>query len=183
MNYVKTWKEVMLRPTDFFREMPTTGGYSEPLTFATINYIISGLLTVILIRGLHINNIYGVGSSEFSFSMLLATVIMTPISGIIYLLIVGAIFYICYKVLGGTGSYEGTVRFMSYASAIVVVSWIPLLNLVAWVYGIYLYVVGGTFVHRVSMGKSVLAILLPYILVILLAIVLTAVIAFFVFSR
>jgi hypothetical protein len=72
---------------------------------------------------------------------------------------------------------------MSYASAIVVVSWIPLLNLVAWVYGIYLYVVGGTFVHKVSMGKSVLAILLPYILVILLAIVLTAVIAFFVFSR
>ena len=184
MDYFKTWKEVMLRPSDFYREMPTSGGYSEPLTFAAISYIISGLLTVIFIRGLHIGDMYGVDSSEFSFSMLLTAVIMTPISGIIYLFIVGAIFYITYKVLGGTGSYEGTVRFMSYASAILVVSWIPLLNLIAWIYGIYLYIVGGTFVHKVSMGKSALAILLPYILVILLtiillAIIITAVIAFF----
>ncbi len=73
MDYFKTWKEVMLRPSDFYRKMPTTGGYSEPLTFAAISYIISGLLTVILIRGLHIGDMYGVNSSEFSFSMLLAS--------------------------------------------------------------------------------------------------------------
>jgi hypothetical protein len=183
MDYFKTWKEVMLRPSDYYRKMPTTGGYSEPLTFAAISYIISGLLTVILIRGLHIGDMYGVDSSEFSFSMLLASVIMTPIAGIIYLLIGAAIFYIIYKLLGGTGSYEGTVRFMSYASAILVVSWIPLLNLITWIYGIYLYIVGGAFVHNVSMGKSTLAILLPYILAILLAIILAAFIASFVLSH
>jgi hypothetical protein len=177
MDYFKNWKEVMLRPSDFYREMPTTGGYSEPLTFAAISYVISGLLTVIFISGLHIGDMYGVNS----FSMLLASIIMTPISGIIYIFITGAIFYIIYKVLGGNGTYEGTVRFMSYASAIVVVSWIPLLNLVAWIYGIYLYIVGGTFVHNVSMGKSALAILLPYIIIILVAIILAAVLAFFVF--
>jgi hypothetical protein len=177
IDYFKTWKEVMLRPSDFYREMPTTGGYSEPLTFAAISYVISGLLTVIFISGFAGGDMYGVNG----FSMLLASIIMTPISGIIYLFIIGAIFYISYKVLGGNGTYEGTVRFMSYASAIVVVSWIPLLNLVAWIYGIYLYIVGGTFVHNVSMGKSALAILLPYIIIILVAIILAAVLAFFVF--
>ena len=184
MDYFKTWKEVMLRPSDFYREMPTTGGYREPLTFAAINYIISGLLTVIFISWLQIGDIYGVGDIYGNnFSMRLASVIMTPIAGIIYIIIMGAIFYFSYKVLGGTGTYEGTVRFMFYASAIVVISWIPLLDLVALIYGIYLYIVGGKFVHNVSTGKSILAILLPYILVILLAIILTAVIAFFVFSH
>jgi len=72
-------------------------------------------------------------------------------------------------VLGGTGSYEGTVRVISYATAVLALSWIPLLGLLASIYGLYLYIVGGMTVHNVSMGKSAVAVLLPIVLIFILA--------------
>jgi hypothetical protein len=48
MGYIETWKEVMQRPSDFFREMPKTGGYADPLTFAAISFIIYALLAAFL---------------------------------------------------------------------------------------------------------------------------------------
>jgi hypothetical protein len=91
--------------------------------------------------------------------------------GIIFLFIGATIFYIIYKVLGGSGSYEGTVRFISYATAVMAVSWIPLIGWVFGLYEIYLYIVGGMFVHDVSMAKSVIAVLLPTVVIIFLAVI------------
>ncbi|KKG11592.1 hypothetical protein EO98_05800 [Methanosarcina sp. 2.H.T.1A.6] len=171
MDYIETWKEVIQRPSDFYRKMPTTGGYNEPLTFAAISYIIYGLLTGLFGRGM-MRGMYGYGGiTEFGFSTVLMTVIMAPIVGIISIFIGAAIFYIIYKVLGGTGSYEGTVRFISYASAVMALSWIPLIGWFFGLYEIYLYIVGGMIVHDVSMVKSAIAVLLPTFVVILLAIV------------
>lgn len=48
MDYIKTWKEVILRPADFYSRMPTTGGYADPLTFAAISLIIYGLLNAFI---------------------------------------------------------------------------------------------------------------------------------------
>jgi len=101
------------------------------------------------------------------FFAILMTVIITPIAGIISIFIEAAILYIIYKILGGTGSYEGTVRFISYATAVLVLSWIPIIGWIAGIYGIYLYIVGGIYVHDISMARSVIAILLPTLLIIL----------------
>jgi hypothetical protein len=176
MGYIETWKEVMQRPSDFYREMPKIGGYADPLTFAAISFIIYALLTALLTaffgRGMYMDGgmyggMYG-GVREFSFFAVLITLIMTPIAGIISLFIEAAILYIIYKVLGGTGSYEGTVRFISYATAVLVLSWIPIIGWIVGIYGIYLYIVGGMYVHNISMARSAIAILLPTLLVILL---------------
>lgn len=170
MNYIETWKEVIQRPSDFYRRMPTTGGYADPLIFAVINYIIYGLLTALVNPGMSMGSMFG--AKEFSFTMVIASVIATPIIGIIFSLFIGgAILYIIYKILGGTGSYEGTVRFIAYSTAVMAISWIPIIGLIASIYGIYLYIVGGSFVHNVSMGKSAIAVILPIILIILLAMV------------
>lgn len=42
MDYIKTWKKVILKPDKFFMKMPTAGGYADPLTFAAINYSYPG---------------------------------------------------------------------------------------------------------------------------------------------
>jgi hypothetical protein len=63
MGYIETWKKVMQRPSNFFKEMPKTGGYADPLTFAAINFIIytllTALLTVIFGRGMYMDGMYG----------------------------------------------------------------------------------------------------------------------------
>ena len=48
MDYVETWKEVIQNPTDFYRRMPTSGGFGDPLTFAVINYFIYGLFSAFI---------------------------------------------------------------------------------------------------------------------------------------
>lgn len=180
MGYVETWKEVMQTPSDFYREMSKTGGYADPLTFAAISFIVYALLaalfTVLFGHGMYMdgsmyggmyNGMYG-GMRGLGFFAILMTVIITPIAGIISLFIEAAILYIIYKILGGAGTYEGTVRFISYATAVLVLSWIPIIGWIAGIYGIYLYIVGGMYVHDVSMARSVIAIILPTLLVILL---------------
>ncbi len=137
MDYIETWKEVIQSPSDFYRRMSTTGGYADPLTFAAISFAISGILTALFNFG--ISSIFGMQGRGFSFLMLIGIAIATPILGIIGLFIGAAIFYVIYKILGGTGSYEGTVRFVSYASAPAVLSWIPLIGLVAGFTGYILY--------------------------------------------
>ncbi|WP_292387725.1 YIP1 family protein [Methanosarcina sp. UBA5] len=170
MGYIETWKEVMQSPSDFYREMPKTGGYADPLTFAAISFIIyallAALLTALFGRGMY-EGMYG-SMRGLGFFAILMTVIITPIAGIISLFIEAAILYIIYKVLGGTGSYEGTVRFISYATAVLVLSWIPIIGWIVGIYGIYLYIVGGIYVHDVSMARSAIAVLLPALLAILL---------------
>ena len=80
---------------------------------------------------------------SFGFLVILMTVIISPIAGIISIFIEAAILYVLYKILGGTGSYEGTVRFVSYATAVLILSWIPIISWIVGIYGIYLYIVGG----------------------------------------
>lgn len=182
MGYIETWKEVMQRPSDFYREMPKTGGYADPLTFAAISFITYALLTALLAaifgRGMYMDGMYGGmyngmhgGTGDFSFFTILMTVIITPIAGIISIFIEAAILYVIYKVLGGTGSYEGTVRLVSYATAVLVLSWIPIIGWIVGIYGIYLYIVGGMHVHDVSMARSAIAVFLPVLLVILLMVI------------
>jgi hypothetical protein len=73
-----------------------------------------------------------------------------------------------YKKLGGTGSYEGTFRLISYAYAPGIFAWFPTLGLITGIYELYILTVGGMIVHNVSKKKSAIAVLLPTILVFLL---------------
>ena len=156
-EFIGTWKKVITTPSDFFKEMPTSGGYGEPLKFAVVNYIIAGIgLTLI-----------SLGSAFFM-------ILVMPIAGIIGLFISGAILYICFKIVGGSGSYEGTVRMLSYISAVNAVAWIPILGWIVALYAIYLKIVGGTFVHDITTMRSVIAIFIPLIVIGIIVLVLFA---------
>ena len=145
-EFIGTWKKVITTPGDFFKEMPTSGGYEEPLKFAVVNYIIAGI-----------------GIALITFGSMFAAVIAAPILGVIGLFIGGLIFHICFKIVGGSGSYEGTVRIMAYASAVEAVSWIPIIGWIIGLYVIYLGIVGGTFVHNITTMRSAIAVFIPII--------------------
>ena len=87
-------------------------------------------------------------------------VILVLIIGIGSLFIKATILYLIYKALGGTGTYEGTARFVLYASAAPMFIWAPLVGWIFGIYQFYLYLAGGKFVHNMNMERSALAILL-----------------------
>lgn len=182
-NFVSTWKNVVLSPENFFKNMPTQGGYEEPLKFAVVNLLIYGVIagiSALLLAGLMIP--FAPAAPAFAGAAALLYIIGIPVLGIIGLFIGGVILLVCFKIMGGTGSYEGTVRILSYVSALDAIAWIPLVNILAFLYGIYLTIVGGKYVHNLTMGKSAIAVLIPIIVLIIIAIILAAIIAAFIYG-
>jgi len=173
--YVGTLKKVLTDPEGFYSEMPKEGGYQKPLKFAAINFAIAGLLLGIIIGQSFIERIAIVP-------------IFMVIGGIVGLFIGGLILLIFFKIFGGSGSYEGTVRILSYSSAVLVCEWILFFTVIpiiayiqldidqgfAWItviggiislYGIWLNIVGGKHVHNLTTVKSAIAVLLPIIII------------------
>lgn len=139
----------MQKPSDFYGKMPKTGGYADSLAFAAINFALYGLLTVLFNRGMYVH----------ASTAILAAIIM-PIIGIIFLLIGAVILHTIYKMHRGIGTYENTVKLMSYSTAVIVLSWIPFVGLLLGIYGIYLCIVGGTFINNFSVRKSAKSVLI-----------------------
>ncbi|HEY3361675.1 MAG TPA: YIP1 family protein [Methanosarcina sp.] len=135
IDYIDTWKGVLLRPSDFYREMPKIGGYIDPIAFATINLCISVLFC------LFFNSNSYVLTDAFSKTPIIVAIFIFII-GIGSLFIESTILYIIYKALGETGSYEGTARFVLYASAAPMFIWVPLVSWLFGIYQFYFYVCG-----------------------------------------
>jgi len=153
IDYIEPWKNVLLRPSDFYRKMPKTGGYIDPVLFATVNLSISMLIY------LFFNSEADVLIDALSRAPMVASITIF-IGGIGALFVEATMLYIIYKAIGGTGTYEGTARFVLYASAAPMFIWVPLIGWIFGIYQFYLYLVGGKFVHNISMERSALAILL-----------------------
>ena len=93
MNYFKTWKEIVLRPSDFYKRMPINGGYIDPISFVVTNYIISVFIeTLVRPRMLALIGIHELRHTVFSF----IDVIETIIGGVIGLFILALILNILY---------------------------------------------------------------------------------------
>jgi len=157
-NYYDTGKNIVLKPVDFFKEMPTTGGYKDPLIFATITAVIMGVgLTIITL---------GVG---------FLAIIFAPIAVAISIFLAAFLLLICARIVNGKGTYEATLRVAAYANVVNVIGWIPIVSILGSIYGLILTVLGMKEVHKLSTAKAIIAVAIAiaivFIIVVLLAII------------
>jgi hypothetical protein len=179
------WQNIIKTPNEFFENMPKEGGFAEPVTFAFINYMILGIgLFIISIFYNIFLLIIGIDVNSALFSIIFCffiCVIFLPLFAVIGLFISGVIYQFLFKQLNGTGTYEGTVRIVSYSSAVVLVVWVPILGWLFALYQIYLIIIGGTFVHGLTTSRSAIAVLIPILVIplfmMLLSIVLSVLIS------
>ncbi|MBF0564760.1 MAG: YIP1 family protein [Nitrospirae bacterium] len=101
--------KVLTSPSAFFREMPKTGGYVEPLVFVLAMGVVSGLMRMVLgILGLSLTSlVWGI-----------ASVVVIPIFIAIFGFVGAAIMYIIWKAIGSQENYETAYRCMAYISVI-----------------------------------------------------------------
>ncbi|MCD4813817.1 YIP1 family protein [bacterium] len=157
-NYYDTGKKVLLKPADFFKEMPVTGGYKDPLIFAIITAIIMGVgLTIITL---------GVG---------FLAIVFAPIAVAISLYLAALLLLICAKIVGGTGTYEGTFRLAAYANIVNIIGWIPIISVLGSIYGLIITVLGMKEIHKLTTAKAIIAVAIAiaivFVIVVLLAII------------
>jgi hypothetical protein len=138
---------ILKNPILFYREMPKSGGYLEPVLFVTVMAVIVGLLmTVFSIFGLGI-----MGGMALGINTILFTTVMSIISSFI-----GAvILYFIWKLMGSNESYETSYRCIAYASVVyplvALLGSIPYLSsVVSVLFGTYLMIIASVEVHHIK---------------------------------
>jgi hypothetical protein len=135
-----TAQQVILNPGEFFRAMPKSGGFGDPLFFlvvlAAVTGVMQAVLTLVQVR---------------SVGMAIGMIFMMPIAAAIFGFVGAAILFVIWKLMGSLESYETAYRCGAYLAATMpittVLSLIPyagaLLGL-AWM----VYLVVGVRRHR-----------------------------------
>jgi hypothetical protein len=118
---------VISAPASFYRQMPISGGYADPLIFAVVMGVAAGIVRVVL-------SLLGFSLAKF-FMLFLTTVIITPILTGLFAFVAAAILFVIWQLLGSRQSYEVSFRCAAYALAITpvtaVLNFIPYLGVVA----------------------------------------------------
>ncbi len=150
----ETWKKVITRPSLFFREMPKDGGFLPPLLFMLVCLGVDGVLKAL----------FGGGIGGF-FSAFVGTTLMTFLVAVVLYLFSTQLF-------PGKGNYQGSFRILAYANAVSVLGWIPLIGILAVIYGLYIAGQGVMEVHSLDRGKAGVVIILAALVMIVLSLLL-----------
>jgi len=144
-SFIGVMKTVLVRPNDFYEHMPVTGGYAPPFIFLVVCLGVSGLLAAII-----------AGVDVFLFLKLV-------IFGAIFSFIgAGILHLIAQQFFEGKGGYEGVYRVVAYAGVVNLLTWIPIVGLLAGLYGLYLQIVGLEKVHKITAGQAVVTVLIAF---------------------
>lgn len=140
-------KRVVTDPVGFFNDMPTRGGIVDPLIFMASMGVVVGVIQAIL-------SLIGFGLGG-SISIVLFSVILSPILFTIIGLVIIFILYCIWNVMGSRESFETALRCGAYCTAIApVVTLIRLIPYVGSIVGLawtmYLLIVASTEVHNIE---------------------------------
>ena len=150
---IDTAVQVITRPVDFYRSMPKTGGYAEPLIFVLVMAVATGIVLTFF-------SFFG-GGRMGAMAAGWAAVIIIPIMTLLGSFIGAAIMFVIWKLMGSPEPYETAYRCVAYATAIypvtAIISLIPYLGTViavAWL--TYLMVIASTEVHKLTRNTALI---------------------------
>jgi hypothetical protein len=188
-SFLDVVRRVVLQPVRFFAGLPRSGALLNPLLFGLICIVISAILSAVLVlAGVQENpgfnpNPQNALPSVFTPGSALASILLAPIGGTIGLFVVAAIQQLLVRLIVGANNsgFGATFRVASYTQVTSLVNWIPIVGPLLALYGLYLSIVGIREMHNTTTGKAALVILIPFAIVLLLALVVLAAvgIAFF----
>jgi hypothetical protein len=165
-SFINAVRNVVTAPAGFFRGIRREGDFVNPLLFGIICYEISAILGGLL-------GLLGVSGGR-GFGSFLIAIILAPIGAAIALFIGAGILHLLVMLIVGSrnAGFEGTFRVSAYSSVTSLVSWIPIIGLIASLYGIYIAIMGIREVHSTTTGRAALVVLIPVIVIIILLVLL-----------
>jgi hypothetical protein len=162
----QTAVRVVTAPAEFFKEMPKTGGFVDPLIFAVFMGVVAGVIYAV-------SGILGLGYMKTGVGSGLMMLIYMPIGAVIGSFVGAAILFVIWKLMGSQENYETAYRSVAYLMALSPV--VALLALIPYAGGvinmaIYLYytVVVSIQVHNLPAQKAWLVFGVIYVIFALL---------------
>ena len=157
-TFATTWRRVVTDPAGFFADMPETGGLGAP----------TACLAICAAANAAGHLLVGAGVVGMVW-IFVAQVVGAYVAAALLVLISQNLF-------GGRAGFEPMFRVVAYAAAPRVFAWVPVLGVVAWVYGAYLTLRGLERVQGLDTTRAVLALVLAFGILWLLAAVRTGMI-------
>lgn len=142
-SFIRVAQLMLLKPREFFRQLPVSPELKNPLVFLAFCSFITALL-VANARG---------GGVQLFVILCCANVFSTIVGSIVLHVLVK-------KLYRSQALFGATLRVLAYASLLDTVSWIPLLGPFAYFYGLYLIFLGIQEQHRITPQKAALAVIL-----------------------
>jgi hypothetical protein len=162
---VETIKLLIAKPREAFERMPLTGDLLRPFVFAILlGWIgtIFGTIWQVAFQGAFPRT-----SGEpmpALFMPILA--LFAPVFIVFGLFVSAAIYHVMLLIVGGArGGFQATLRVLCYSQAPQVFQLLPICGvMITGVATLFLMIQGLAVAHRISLGKSALAVLLPAVL-------------------
>lgn len=139
--FILVWRKVMLDPRGFFREMPSTGGFENPLIYLGLCALFYFILKVI---------VSGLPDAINALFLVALAYVFGP----------GILMLASQFIFQGEGDYEGSLRVCAYAGACLIVAWVPVLGIFAFLYSFYLVFLGTGKIHKLDSTKAAIATLI-----------------------
>ncbi len=136
----QTAVKVVTDPAQFFRDIPKTGGYIEPLVFMVIMGAASGVLVGLLQAISHILGLNLFFGSQLGLSALIIMPIMYAVVFAIFGFVMAAILFVIWKLMGSRESYETAYRCTACLSALAPIA--AVLNVIPYLGGALALIIG-----------------------------------------
>jgi hypothetical protein len=149
-SFVGVAQTVFTKPSDFYQNMPTTRGFLPPFIFVVV------CVGVCVVLGGSLAALLGSASDNLVWAIFKFFIVLVIFSFIG----AGILHYIAQQFFEGKAAYEGTYRVVAYAGVIYLVTWIPVVGVFAFLYGLYLQIVGLEKVHQITTGQAVVTVLI-----------------------
>src|SRR3990172_1643316 len=148
---LQTAIKVVTSSAAFFREMPKTGGYQEPLLFMVIMGVVNGIVTAVL-------GIFGL-ALIFSVGMAIASIIIYPVMYAVFGFIGAAFVFAVWKLMSSAEPYETAYPCVAYIAAFMplvsIINVIPYVGVLASLALLtWIYVLASVEAHKLPVQKS-----------------------------
>lgn len=173
-EYWQQAKTVVFSPEEFFAGKDDRDVYQDAIVFAIVSSVIFALLNATASRIMASAGIFMQPAQIPLLQQYIAALGTGALSGLIGPFIIGGIYHLIVLLFGRKG-YAKTFQVIAYTTAVnAFFGWIPFINLLAWLYGLYVTYLGIRELHNFSKGKAVAVVLIPFVGFLLLFIALAS---------
>ena len=168
-----TVKGVLFSPGRFFRNSSVRGGLREPLAFGMLAGSL-GVMFEIFWQGLlmlgDLPSLHDGPFGQFTWvALFLVILVLCPVLATLFICVTSLVLHLLLAVVGGgRNGFEATFRAVSYSQATQMWAVVPFVgSLLAAVWVMVVQVISLREIHAVSYAKLILALLIPFIILVM----------------
>lgn len=165
-------KLIFRRPSDFFKKYKKEKGWQHAFVYFAVLSLVGSVLSLLYGLGIYpylkpqIDAIFGNTGSTYTLAEVLPVAMTSFVSGILFSFVWGFVFKLWIKLFGGKGTFDQAYQLIVYSrTPIYLLSWAPVINLVALIYSLIVLYKGIREYYSLSKVRSLLAVVLGLIAV------------------